>query len=683
LLVVAAAGGAAAHGVGSNAGLPGKIVFSSDRAPDLVPQLFTVGRDGTGREQLSAWSSTLAYIALSPARTRVAFVLDGALEVANADGSDARQVTDPSLRATYPAWSPDGSQLAFRDGGGGLELVPAAGGAPRQLAKVAATTWPSWSPDGKQIAFSADSWPTPQIDAVTVADGTVRTIVLTGGSASAPAWSPDGKRIAYTVGPLWIVNADGSDATQLTQDYAERPVFSPDSKRVAFAAYGSNGLEVRTIGVDGSSPLSLTSPEESSYALSPAWSPDGSRIAFAESESRVVTVAAGGGDEQVVFDGGPGASVDGGPWWTPDGAGLLVVEHRTWNDRELYSTNGVGQPVVQLTRNTVDDADPAVSPDGQLIAFDRGRAGSQELYVMRMDGSGLRRLTTNRFVADVQPAWSPDGTELAFASDRSGRMHIYVMGSNGGPARRVTGGVATDGQPAWSPDGSWIAFTSTSPDGSTRQIWAVRPNGKGLRRLDRANGATGPAWSPTGARLAYLAREPGAPPDDSRLGLFVQDGNRTEERARAAVSRPAWSPVPASLMFSTGSQIMATTPSGWSTWAETDPAPGTTDEPAAQRRCDITGTAGNDVIHGTAGEEVICGLGGNDVIYGGRGDDVLLGGDGNDTLHGGAGLDLLFGGRGDDRLVARDGAHDVVDGGPGRDRAVVDRRDGVRSVEAG
>jgi Ca2+-binding RTX toxin-like protein len=95
----------------------------------------------------------------------------------------------------------------------------------------------------------------------------------------------------------------------------------------------------------------------------------------------------------------------------------------------------------------------------------------------------------------------------------------------------------------------------------------------------------------------------------------------------------------------------------------------------------FSGNAGANRITGTAGADLIYGLGGNDVLNGGRGNDVLYGGRGNDVLVGGPGLDRLFGGPGNDVLRARDGQRDVVDCGPGRDIAYVDRFDRVSGCE--
>lgn len=95
----------------------------------------------------------------------------------------------------------------------------------------------------------------------------------------------------------------------------------------------------------------------------------------------------------------------------------------------------------------------------------------------------------------------------------------------------------------------------------------------------------------------------------------------------------------------------------------------------------FVGTAGADKLLGTAANENLAGMAGPDLIRGGRGNDVLRGGPGNDRLFGGFGRDVIFGEQGDDRLTARDGEVDRVYGGPGFDRAWVDRNDIVLGVE--
>lgn len=108
------------------------------------------------------------------------------------------------------------------------------------------------------------------------------------------------------------------------------------------------------------------------------------------------------------------------------------------------------------------------------------------------------------------------------------------------------------------------------------------------------------------------------------------------------------------------------------------------------RSDDIRGRGGHDLLDGGANEDCISGGAGNDTIRGGPafdtlsggpGADVLLGGSGNDAIRGGPGRDTILGGKGIDVIGARDGRRDMIDCGPGRDVAVVDRIDTVRHCE--
>jgi hypothetical protein len=95
----------------------------------------------------------------------------------------------------------------------------------------------------------------------------------------------------------------------------------------------------------------------------------------------------------------------------------------------------------------------------------------------------------------------------------------------------------------------------------------------------------------------------------------------------------------------------------------------------------FSGTARNDRLVGTPSGDLLYGRAGNDLLLGGGGNDVLYGGTGNDTLDGGKAADRLYAGPGNDVLRARDGVRDVVDCGPGRDLAFVDRLDRVSGCE--
>jgi Ca2+-binding RTX toxin-like protein len=110
----------------------------------------------------------------------------------------------------------------------------------------------------------------------------------------------------------------------------------------------------------------------------------------------------------------------------------------------------------------------------------------------------------------------------------------------------------------------------------------------------------------------------------------------------------------------------------------TEPIPAS---PPRRKGRRIVGTARADYLPGGGFDDVILGMRGNDTLVGGAGDDKLDGGPGNDMLTGGAGADLLLGGPGSDTIYAADGERDIVDCGPGRDRAVVDSVDKVTNCE--
>ena len=238
-----------------------------------------------------------------------------------------------------------------------------------------------------------------------------------------PAWSQDGRRIAFVSyrggdAEIYVMNANGSDVTQLTHDtHSTPPAWSPEGGRIAFASSG----EIYVMNADGSNVTKL----KGSFGLSPAWSPDSQRIAFASYR---------GGDAEIYVMNADGSDVtqlthnsDGGvyPAWSPDGRRIAFTSARD-GDAEIYVMNADGSDVTQLTHNSTHDSHSAWSPDGSQIAFTSDLDGDAEIYVMNVDGSDVTQLTHN-YTYESDPAWSPDGSRIAFDSDRGGDYEIYVI----------------------------------------------------------------------------------------------------------------------------------------------------------------------------------------------------------------------------------------------------------------
>ncbi len=246
-------------------------------------------------------------------------------------------------------------------------------------------------------------------------DGSNRTRLMAGqaGFLSAPTWSPDGSRIAFVSemdghADIWVVNSDGSNPVNLTQDEAKdhSPAWSPDGEWIAFASVRETAYwELYLMRPDGSDVQRLTWWEDASD-LYPTWSPDGTRLAFATKRD--------------------------GNW-------------------EIYTMNRDGSNLVRLTHNPADDTNPAWSPDGSRIAFMSTRDGFAEIYVMPVIGGEAVNLSNAPFSSEHGPTWSPDGGRIAFYSDMDGEWDIYVMASDGSDPIKLTGDTTNDQAPAWRP----------------------------------------------------------------------------------------------------------------------------------------------------------------------------------------------------------------------------------------
>jgi TolB protein len=254
-----------------------------------------------------------------------------------------------------------------------------------------------WSPDGRRIAF-ARSGRDPVPEEIWTADAKgrdLRRLTSWKATSAAPTWTPDGRIVYFTTkdypppaspddppppSELYSMAADGSDQRRLTDDEVMKvdPAVSPIDGTVAYIAFqpvdeepGAFELGLFSIGADGSGPRTLAPFSPRRDVFNANWSPDGRRIVF-------------------------------------------ELASRRQSDLAVMNADGTG--LRRLTRTRMLETNPVWSPDGRFIAFtsdrhvkrgERERWGPDfELYVMRADGTRIRRLTRNS-VPDLVPDWQP------------------------------------------------------------------------------------------------------------------------------------------------------------------------------------------------------------------------------------------------------------------------------------
>src|SRR4051812_35289911 len=168
-LVAAAAVGGAASAVGhTNAGVAGAIVFSSDRAPNLVPQLVSVAEGGSGRKQVTSWDFYGGSFTVSPDRSRVAYVF-GRLFETDVNGGAPVPLGEGSLLVPSTAWSPDGNWIAYTTSDDPLHAVAADGSRTVDLGAAPYATRLAWSPDSTQLAVAVGPYWDAEVDVVRLA----------------------------------------------------------------------------------------------------------------------------------------------------------------------------------------------------------------------------------------------------------------------------------------------------------------------------------------------------------------------------------------------------------------------------------------------------------------------------------------------------------------------------------
>lgn len=225
------------------------------------------------------------------------------------------------------------------------------------------------------------------------------------------------------------------------------PSLSPDGKKIAFTSYRWGGHRIGIMDVDGTNQENLLNTSVG-YNLDPSWSPNGKDITF------------------------------------------FMVDKGFW---QIFKYNFETQKLTDLSAlDNTSDRSPSWSPDGEYIAFQSIRDGNWEIYVMRKDGSEVRRLTSNNY-DDYLPSWSPDGEKIVFGSNMNNQADVYLINSDGSDLKNLTKGLPEkvkpngeshkdDINPTFSKDGKYIFWTSGA-SGSNAILHVMKSDGSEIKEL--------------------------------------------------------------------------------------------------------------------------------------------------------------------------------------------------------
>jgi TolB protein len=250
-----------------------------------------------------------------------------------------------------------------------------------------------------------------------------------------------------------------------------------------------------------------------------SWSPDGKYLAFAgmhdfdeqrrNFKADIYVIRVDGSDQRKI------SSDDRNEFYTSWGKGRIAfgADVAGTKDSDIYTANPDGSDLRQVTRGAGRNSTPSISRDGKRIAFVSTRdGGKHQIYIANLDGTGLRRLTTDATIGYYNPQWSPDGKRIVYYTEKGdGKDQVWVMNSDGSNMKLLTADIGHNIFPGWSPDGKKIIFSSSKRDADSAGsyvdgslLYTMNADGSGLAKIGNIKSFYG-RFSPDGKRLAYIS----------------------------------------------------------------------------------------------------------------------------------------------------------------------------------
>ena len=341
---------------------------------------------------------------------------------------------------------------------------------------------PAWSPDGTKVAFTAFRHGLGEIYVMNVDGRSQRRLTRNAAHDDHAAWSPDGRRIAFVSmragnAEIYVMNADGTGQTRLTRDPRSDylPAWSPDGTRIAWRSDREGNAEIYVMNADGTEVRRVTNEPRADTA--PDWGPGG-QIVFASNRAGIpFNIYVMDGDGTNVRRVTTSQQNQDQPDWSPGGDEIVFVEDRdaALGQADIFAVrvNGTGRR--RITESEGRDDWPVYSPDGSRLLFTRGLSfRTPEIFVSNADGSRARRLTTSGPKLEVVDAAATPESPVA---GRRWTTEILVEDVRGAPLVGKLTAVcraSIAGKPL-------RLVSSTSDQGLVRCAWSIPRAARGKR----------------------------------------------------------------------------------------------------------------------------------------------------------------------------------------------------------